>query len=242
MRWKTYLLRTAIAMLLLPVAHAATTPPATVTGTLQTPAGTPALNTFARFELTYCGGNMGRVTGASLVAFVPFDVHTNSSGVYSTSLFGNDQITCGATLGLSRWRITPYFNGVAGPAYTYQIESNTTFTVDAAVACTVSVITNCVSDLRPVAPIPPAVQSLAGTSTNIGGSALAAGACAVGTATITGATVGMPAVASPTDGSLPGASFKVDASVTAANTVTVEVCAVSAGTPAAEFYSVRVLQ
>ena len=104
---KTYLLRTAIAMLLLPVAHAATTPPATVTGTLQTPAGTPALNTFARFELTYCGGNMGRVTGASLVAFVPFDVHTNSSGVYSTSLFGNDQITCGATLGLSRWRITP---------------------------------------------------------------------------------------------------------------------------------------
>jgi hypothetical protein len=83
---------------------------------------------------------------------------------------------------------------------------------------------------------------MSGTTVSIGGGALLAGACASGTATVTGATVGMPAIATPSDGTnIPALGTSISATVTATNTVTVNVCALLALTPAAKSYSVRVL-
>lgn len=83
-------------------------------------------------------------------------------------------------------------------------------------------------------------NGLAATSASIGGASLAAGACASGTATVTGATTSMVAQASPT--TYPGDGNVWHAYVSAANTVTVKVCAIVTGTPTASTYNVRVLQ
>jgi hypothetical protein len=85
---------------------------------------------------------------------------------------------------------------------------------------------------------------LAGTTAAIGGSALLAGQVAQGTVTIAGATTSMVATASPSsdpDSSL-SAGIAIYAFVSAANTVTVRVCAIVAVTPAAVTYNVRVIQ
>lgn len=80
---------------------------------------------------------------------------------------------------------------------------------------------------------------LTGTTGSIGGSALAAGACSTGTVgALIGAASGMGATATPAAD--PGANYYNKALVTAANTVTVSVCAVTAGTPAATTYRVVV--
>jgi hypothetical protein len=84
-------------------------------------------------------------------------------------------------------------------------------------------------------------SSLSGVTGSIGGGALLLGGCASGTATIAGATVGQVVLASASDGTVLGGSFQVQASVTSSNTVTVNVCAVLAGTPSAKTYNVRVI-
>ncbi len=83
------------------------------------------------------------------------------------------------------------------------------------------------------------MQALYGLSGSIGGGALAAGAAASGTVTVTGAAVGHAVVVVPnTD---PGVGFCIQAFVTSANTVTVRVIAIVAGTPTASTYVVFVL-
>jgi hypothetical protein len=83
---------------------------------------------------------------------------------------------------------------------------------------------------------------MSGTTGSIGGGALLAGACASGTATVTGATTGMPAVASPSDGTnIAALGTSISATVTSASTVTVNVCALLALTPTAKTYTVRVV-
>jgi hypothetical protein len=84
--------------------------------------------------------------------------------------------------------------------------------------------------------------SLAGETAPIGGAALTAGACASGTAQATGATTAMVALASAAGGVDAGPGFVPKAFVSAPDTVTVEVCALAAGTPAPTRYNVRVLQ
>lgn len=81
---------------------------------------------------------------------------------------------------------------------------------------------------------------LSGTSASLGGGALAAGACTSGTVAITGAAVGMDAHATPS--TYPGDGSEWAAYVSAANTITVKVCAIIALTPTASVYNVRVLQ
>lgn len=82
-------------------------------------------------------------------------------------------------------------------------------------------------------------QILSGTSASLGGSAMTAGQRITVTVTITGATTTMVSDCSPqTD---PGAGFVWHAFVGAANTVTVCLTCVAAGTPTASLYSVRVL-
>lgn len=80
---------------------------------------------------------------------------------------------------------------------------------------------------------------LTGTSGSIGGGALGAGAVATGTVTVTGATTAMSVVATPV--AYPGNGFVWSGYVSSANTVTVVVTAVVAGTPSATAYNVRVI-
>lgn len=82
--------------------------------------------------------------------------------------------------------------------------------------------------------------NFSGTTSSIGGSALTAGNCSSGTVTVAGAAPGMPVTVSTSNGTFLGGSFNLQASVTSANTVTVNVCAVVAGTPTAETYVVNV--
>ena len=83
---------------------------------------------------------------------------------------------------------------------------------------------------------------LSGTTGVIGGAALASGACVTGTAAVTGAAAGTPVDVSASDGSLPSGLVMLRAAVTSTNTVTVQVCALNAVTPAAVSYNVRVVQ
>ena len=92
--------------------------------------------------------------------------------------------------------------------------------------------------------LPPASGTLAAaisaTTGSIGGSALAAGACASGTAGATGAATSMAVAVSPV--AYPGDGYTWQGFVSASGTVTVKVCAIVAGTPAASAYNVRVIQ
>ncbi len=83
---------------------------------------------------------------------------------------------------------------------------------------------------------------LSGVTGPLGGAPLAAGACTSGTLSVAGATPGAPVAVSANDGSLPNGTTILSAAVTSAGTVSVQVCAVSAMTPAAKSYNVRVLQ
>lgn len=81
---------------------------------------------------------------------------------------------------------------------------------------------------------------LSGTTGSIGGSLLVA-TCTSGTVTITGAAVGMVAVTNPSAN--PGTNIQWQAYVSAANTVTVNVCTSGLTlTPTATTYRVRVIQ
>lgn len=79
---------------------------------------------------------------------------------------------------------------------------------------------------------------LSGVSGSIGGSPLTAGNCASGTVTVTGAVVGHTVGVSASDGTLPNALATLSASVTATNTVSVQVCAIAAVTPTSKTYNV----
>lgn len=81
----------------------------------------------------------------------------------------------------------------------------------------------------------------AGTTVSIGGSLLILNGTVSGTATVTGAVVGSNCVATRSDGSLPIAGMIIDCAVSTANTVTVRLTALIAGTPSATTYNVRVI-
>jgi hypothetical protein len=83
---------------------------------------------------------------------------------------------------------------------------------------------------------------LSGTTSSIGGSALAAGVCTTGTASVTSSATSMAVAVSPaTD---PGTGFTWNGWISAAGTVTVRVCNISSAsaTPTASAYNVRVIQ
>lgn len=81
---------------------------------------------------------------------------------------------------------------------------------------------------------------LSGTSGSLGGSAMTAGQTITTTVAVAGATTGMVVAVSPA-GTDPGAGFLFDGYVSAADTVTVRLTAVLAGTPVASTYNVRCL-
>lgn len=81
---------------------------------------------------------------------------------------------------------------------------------------------------------------LTGTSGSLGGSAMTVGQTVTVNVTVTGATTSMVAVTSPQ--TYPGDGFCWDAYVSAADTVTVRLTCVAAGTPSSALYNVRVEQ
>jgi hypothetical protein len=82
---------------------------------------------------------------------------------------------------------------------------------------------------------------LSGTTGSIGGSLLIVGASASGAATVTGATIGMPCVATPSDGTnMAGLGADIICTVTSSSTATVNVLAIISLTPASKTYNVRV--
>ena len=87
---------------------------------------------------------------------------------------------------------------------------------------------------------PGTITELAGSTASLGGSLLTAATYTSGTASVTGATTGMPAVASPV--TYPGDGIAWMAYVSAADTVTVKICAIVALTPTASVYRVRVVR
>ncbi len=78
------------------------------------------------------------------------------------------------------------------------------------------------------------------TSGSIGGSALSAGCTSEGTLTVSGATTSMVCLMSGTGGN--PANIQPQCSVTAANTVTLQLCTAVSVTPTAQTYNVRVIQ
>ena len=82
-------------------------------------------------------------------------------------------------------------------------------------------------------------SALSGTTGSLGGAPMTAGETITTAVTITGASVGMVAVCNPQ--TYPGDSFCWDAYVSSADTATVRLTAVLAGTPVASLYSVRLL-
>lgn len=84
------------------------------------------------------------------------------------------------------------------------------------------------------------VPILSATTASIGGGALGAGACASGTVAVAGSTTAMPVAASPV--TYPGDGIVWHGYVSVAGTVTVKVCAITALTPTASTYNVRVVQ
>jgi hypothetical protein len=81
---------------------------------------------------------------------------------------------------------------------------------------------------------------LSGNTASLGGSPMTVGQTITATATVTGSTTSMVAVCSPQ--SVVGAGFVWDSYVSAANTVTVCLTCVAAGTPLSSIFSVRVIE
>jgi hypothetical protein len=112
---------------------------ATVSGKLMLPDSSAAKNSKVKFELVYCGGNLGRVLGAgTIVPPGPFTVAVAADGTWTTNIFGNDKIVCGTdSSGVSRWRISYVINGEELPSTDYQINSGANpFSPDSAPLCT----------------------------------------------------------------------------------------------------------
>ncbi|NIF71922.1 hypothetical protein F3J16_17265 [Burkholderia sp. Ap-962] len=84
------------------------------------------------------------------------------------------------------------------------------------------------------------VLPLKATSGSLGGSPLAAGACTSSSVAMAGAAPGMALLATPD--AYPGAGYDWHAYVSSAGGVTVELCAIAAGSPVASVYHVRAFQ
>jgi hypothetical protein len=141
---------------------------ANVSGQLNNADGSPATNTKVKFELVYCGNNPGRVTGSNTIVPASFTLDVPANGAWSTTVYGNDKIVCGAdTGGNSRWRITYVVNGVDLLSTDYQINSGANaFNPDNAILCSSATpgVTdiNCAVSYPYIVPPPPPITGPAG--------------------------------------------------------------------------------
>jgi len=87
--------------------------------------------------------------------------------------------------------------------------------------------------------LPASVIPLTGTTAALGGSAMTAGQVITANVTIAGAASGSSVIATPT--TYPGNGFVWQAYISSANTVTVTLTCITAGTPTSSTYAVRVI-
>ncbi len=105
----------------------------TVSGHLFTPAGAAPANGSVCFTLQNYQPNVPKVSGTAIIgAQTNFCVSVNTStGVFSTSLYGNDVIEAGGVTGNTRWRIDFIVNGRQQSSAVYNI-TGTTYNIDSA--------------------------------------------------------------------------------------------------------------
>ncbi|HMG84948.1 MAG TPA: hypothetical protein VK574_04365 [Terracidiphilus sp.] len=160
--------------------------------------------------------------------------NTTPESVHTKQLFGNpstgvvsvNKTSASDYLGQFNLKCVGFVNGADGTMCATPLSGNQTYTLP---------------DLSGIVVLTSQLP-LSGTTGPIGGSALAAGACATGTVSIRGATASMVAAVSPAGGTSPGTGYVWEAQVTNSGTVTVSVCAIAAGSPTRTTYNVRVIQ
>jgi len=110
--------------------------PVTVTGHTQAGSGSAVTSgTFVRFVLDNYGANVPRVLGTGvIVAPQPPDVYPNGSGQFTTTLWGNDNISPTGT----DWIVQYWYNGQMTSTAYYTITGTGTFNLDTATSNTIS--------------------------------------------------------------------------------------------------------
>jgi hypothetical protein len=93
-----------------------------------------------KFDLAYCGSNIPRIFGVLTPSATTATYTADSTGLISSTIWPNDDITCGSTIGGTRYNVTYLVNGSAiGPVTCYQVLSTVgTFNLDAAIPCAVT--------------------------------------------------------------------------------------------------------
>jgi hypothetical protein len=108
---------------------------AVVQGSIRDPAtGYVGLRSFVHLALKNTGGNQCRVNGVGLISPDYIDIVPNSTtgNFINPTVYGNDAITCGATLGATYYGITVYRDGRAGVETPYIINSGVVFDLNTA--------------------------------------------------------------------------------------------------------------
>lgn len=93
-----------------------------------------------QLQLAYCGGNIPRVFGVQSTIATTASYTADSTGLVSGMIWPNDVITCGQTLGGTRYNVSYLVNNSkVGPTVCYQVLSTVgTFNLDAAIPCAVT--------------------------------------------------------------------------------------------------------
>jgi hypothetical protein len=194
--------------------------------------------------LTACAWMKGAVGGE--VVFFDADTSTNILPVTSVTLTTSWARYCSTGVSASTTRAFRFGGNTTTPAfqfYIYNPQTQPGSTAGPDLEATTSIFTPqsvLSADIIKAGGISLG-SALKGTTASIGGSALAAGACATGTVSISGVAAGMTGTATATDGTMQG-NFVVSAAGTASGTATVNVCAITAGTPTAKTYNVHLNQ
>ncbi|CAG9256285.1 hypothetical protein [Paraburkholderia caribensis] len=171
-------------------------------------------------------------------------VNTFTGGQTQTLDFGEYRFRATSGSNLNGWRLTSTINGASDGTLVIQ-HSNDNFASNFISALTFSNAGVGTFASRPIfgsaTPWDSAnfTPPLSGTSSSIGGSALAAGACSSGTVSVAGSTTSMAVAAAPA--TYPGDGIFWHGYVSSAGTVTVKVCASVSATPTASAYNVRVI-
>lgn len=104
-----------------------------VSGHLVDAGGSAIPNSYVRFQLTGCGGNIPRVNGSfTLVKSYKDFVPDPSTGLISGTLFANDTITCGSTPSSTKWIVTFTANNIAVPGSVCYFIPSSPFNLDTA--------------------------------------------------------------------------------------------------------------
>ncbi len=193
------------------------------------------------FDFHVNGGSSIASLSYSGVLTVASCVGCSSSGTVTTGTSGYLAIypSTGTTVGPEQYVTAAQSAAISGDVSKAAGSANATVTGVNGATIPANSSANCTNGSSQITACSTA-SILQATSSSIGGSALTAGTCSTTTVTMTGATTSNAVVATPE--TTPGQGFyELVPYVSAANTVTIGVCATVAGTPTASVWQVRVL-